>query len=406
MSDHGQGSAGKSGSMHTDIHPTMQQSNDENMTIDTLGESYTKVNPSTVMEVSQNHIDSSGHVSKSKLERQSSSARDDEGDHKQGLCNIRAIFFLILWYLFSACTLFLNKYILSTLKGEPTLLGTMQMVMTTVFGFLQMYLPLGMYVPIQRDGKPPNFWKNMMLVGTMRFLTVILGLVALKFVAVSFTETVKSSAPIFTVLISRVVIGEYTGTWTVVSLVPIMGGLALCSLYELSFNIQGFMAALATNLTECFQNVYSKLLISGEKYRYTPAELQFYTSLSSIVIQLPVTSMLLDIPKARESFDSTMFAVLILNGIFFHFQSITAYVLMDYISPVTHSVANTVKRAFLIWFSVILFGNPVTVLSGLGTITVTVGVLLYTKAKEYDHNKLQHRLQYARTMQTDGTKLI
>lgn len=79
---------------------------------------------------------------------------------------------------------------------------------------------------------------------------MILGLVALKFVAVSFTETVKSSAPIFTVLISRVVIGEYTGTWTVVSLVPIMGGLALCSLYELSFNIQGFMAALATNLTE------------------------------------------------------------------------------------------------------------------------------------------------------------
>lgn len=46
--------------------------------------------------------------------------------------------------------------------------GTMQMVMTTVFGFLQMYLPLGMYVPVQRDGKPPNFWKNMMLVGTMR----------------------------------------------------------------------------------------------------------------------------------------------------------------------------------------------------------------------------------------------
>jgi hypothetical protein len=30
-----------------------------------------------------------------------------------------------------------------------------------------------------------------------RFSTVVLGLVALKFVAVSFTETVKSSAPLF-----------------------------------------------------------------------------------------------------------------------------------------------------------------------------------------------------------------
>lgn len=94
------------------------------MTMNRSDESYVQVNPSTVMEVSQNHIDSSGKVSKFKLERQGSSTREDEVDHKQGLCNIRAIFFLVLWYLFSACTLFLNKYILSTLKGEPTLLGT------------------------------------------------------------------------------------------------------------------------------------------------------------------------------------------------------------------------------------------------------------------------------------------
>lgn len=60
------------------------------------------------------------------------------------------------------------------------------------------------------------------------------------------------------------------------------------------------------------------------------------------------------------------------------------------------SVANTVKRAFLIWISVILFGNPVTFLSGLGTIIVTVGVLLYTKAKEYDHNRRELRDHYPR----------
>ena len=83
-----------------------------------------------------------------------------------------------------------------------------------------------------------------------RFSTVVLGLVALKFVAVSFTETVKSSAPLFTCFISYVLIGEYTGMYTFMSLIPIMSGLALCSAYELSFNIKGFIAALATNLTE------------------------------------------------------------------------------------------------------------------------------------------------------------
>ena len=44
----------------------------------------------------------------------------------------------------------------------------MQMVMTTTLGFLQMYLPLGFYTAINREGKPPNFWRNMLIVGTMR----------------------------------------------------------------------------------------------------------------------------------------------------------------------------------------------------------------------------------------------
>jgi hypothetical protein len=41
---------------------------------------------------------------------------------------------------------------------------------------------------------------------------------------------------------------------------------------------------------------------------------------------------------------------------------------------------------------VIVFGNPVTFLSGLGTITVTIGVLCYTKAKEYDGARLALKL--------------
>lgn len=49
-----------------------------------------------------------------------------------------------------------------------------------------------------------------------------------------------------------------------------------------------------------------------------------------------------------------------------------------------YSVANTAKRAFLIWLSVVMFGNQVTVLSAVGTITVIAGVFMYIKAQEYD----------------------
>lgn len=44
-------------------------------------------------------------------------------NNKVGLFNVRALTFLLLWYFFSGCTLFLNKYILTYLNGNPTVLG-------------------------------------------------------------------------------------------------------------------------------------------------------------------------------------------------------------------------------------------------------------------------------------------
>lgn len=307
-----------------------------------------------------------------------------------GLLNVRALWFLFLWYFFSGCTLFLNKYILTYMEGDSILLGCVQMLMTMTCGYIQIHYPCGMYKKVTRLKKPPGFFKHMIIVGGMRFMTVLLGLVALNYVAVSFTETVKSSAPAFTVVISRLILGEISGIYVKLSLIPVMGGLALCSANELSYNLTGFTTALLTNISECGQNVYSKMLISGESFKYSPAEMQFYTSLASIVVMLPVSFFLMKI-EVLWSIDMAMFLVLLANGVFFHFQTITAYVLMDYISPVTHSVANTVKRALLIWLSVILFGNPVTFLSGLGTLIVILGVLLYNKAQEIDSRKA-HRL--------------
>lgn len=55
------------------------------------------------------------------------------------------------------------------------------------------------------------------------------------------------------------------------------------------------------------------------------------------------------------------------------------------------SVANTVKRALLIWLSVLIFHNPVTFLSGVGTFIVIFGVILYNegRAPEKTSNNLQ-----------------
>lgn len=102
-------------------------------------------------------------------------------------------------------TLFLNKYILTYIDGDPTILGVMQMLATLVGG----------YCSVRWEGKhvggvkPPGFIRHMTIVGGLRFCTVLFGLLALNYVAVSFTETVKSSAPAFTVVISRIILGQW-----------------------------------------------------------------------------------------------------------------------------------------------------------------------------------------------------
>lgn len=313
---------------------------------------------------------------------------------ESGVWNWRSMTYLGLWYFFSFCTLFLNKYILSLLEGEPSMLGAIQMLSTTVIGCIKMLVPCCLYQHKSRTEYPPNFIMIMLFVGLMRFITVVLGLVSLKNVAVSFAETVKSSAPIFTVIMSRLILGEYTGLWVNMALFPVMVGLALCTATEISFNMLGFSAALSTNIMDCLQNVFSKKLLSGDTYRFSPPELQFYTSAAAVIMLIPAWVFLLDIPVIGKSgrsfiFSQDMVLLLLLDGALFHLQSVTAYALMGRISPVTFSVASTVKHALSVWLSIIIFSNEITILSAFGTVLVFIGVFLYNKARQMQRKSLQ-----------------
>lgn len=222
--------------------------------------------------------------------------------------------------------------------------------------------------------------KTVVVVGCLRFVTILLGLVTLWYAPVSFAETVKSSAPIFTVILSFFVLRESCNKWANLSLIPIVLGLFLCSAYELNFTHAALASALATNLSECFQSVYSKKLLSLE--RYEPHHLQFYTSALSMIIQLPSVLVLANLATfySAASGDSNYILSYILNGFSFHCQSLTEYILLKKISPVTFAVGNTAKRALLILLSVKIFGNQVTFQSWIGTFILFLGVYCYNRA--------------------------
>ncbi|XP_075677829.1 solute carrier family 35 member E2A-like [Dermatophagoides pteronyssinus] len=305
--------------------------------------------------------------------------------------NRRLIRYLLLWFLFSGTTLFLNKYIVSYQNGDPMFLGVIQLLCCSLGSYT--YLKFCHYFSIINDHddklKLRSFHLHYLianpfkfaLIGAFRLLTVALGLVALWYIPVSFAEMIKSSAPMFTMIISLLIIREKISLKTTLSLLPIMIGLSLCSAYEIHFNLVGFAFALLGNLSECTQNVLSKRILIMDKYG--PNQIQLFTSAYSIVLQIPyfyyIVYCRFEWPITNIQDNLILCFNYFLCGLSFHLQSLTEYALLNMISPISHSVANTVKRALLIWLSVLVFGNPVTLMSWFGTALVIIGVIIYNK---------------------------
>lgn len=257
-----------------------------------------------------------------------------------------------------------------------------------------------------------HFARDMSIVGVLRGITVLLGLVALEHVPVSFVETIKSTAPAFTVLFARLILQERTAPQVVLTLVPVVGGLILCSASELRFDAVGFAAAVMNNCADCVQNVMSKRMLAHMK----PTQLQFYTSVAALALQTPlilrdvsglvvrnwarrhpstdgdilaeenVVERLLDITEDDGellpiSGEWSLTKLLIVDAIFYHLQSVSAYCTMGCMNPVSQSVANTLKRALLVWASILYFGNPVTNSGVVGIMMVVVGVFLYNHVR-------------------------
>ncbi|RLM93558.1 phosphoenolpyruvate/phosphate translocator 3, chloroplastic-like [Panicum miliaceum] len=147
-------------------------------------------------------------------------------------------------------------------------------------------------------------------------------------VAVSFTHTIKASEPFFTVLLSALFLGE-----------DAMDDINLFSVITvLSF------------LLSC------PLMLFAEGIKFTPGYLQS-------------TGLNLQELCVRAA----------LAGFCFHGYQKLSYLILSRVSPVTHSVANCVKRVVVIVSSVIFFSTPISPVNALGTGAALGGVFLYSR---------------------------
>ncbi|KAE9620128.1 hypothetical protein Lal_00040295 [Lupinus albus] len=209
-------------------------------------------------------------------------------------------------------------------------------------------------------------------------------------VAISFTHTIKAMEPLFTVVLSSLLLGERPTFWVVSSLIPIVGGVVLASMTEVSFNWVGFSTAMASNLTNQSRNVLSKKLMTNEKETLDNINLYSVITIISFILLVPFAIFLEGVkfsPSYLQSAASEGLNVRelcmrsVLAAFCFHAYQQVSYGILEMVSPVSHSVGNCVKRVVVIASSVIFFKTPLSLINTLGTAIALVGVFLYSRAK-------------------------
>lgn len=70
-----------------------------------------------------------------------------------------------------------------------------------------------------------------------------------------------------------------------------------------------------------------------------------------------------------------------LAGLCFHTYQQVSYMILQRVTPVTHSIGNCVKRVIVIVASVIAFNHPVSQQNAIGTAVALAGVFAYSQAK-------------------------
>uniref|UniRef100_A0A1J3EDC1 Phosphoenolpyruvate/phosphate translocator 2, chloroplastic n=1 Tax=Noccaea caerulescens TaxID=107243 RepID=A0A1J3EDC1_NOCCA len=288
-----------------------------------------------------------------------------------------------VWYLLNIYYNIFNKQVLKVYPYAATV---------TAFQFGCGTLMIAIMWLLKLHPRPkiaPSQFPAIVQLAAAHTLGNLLTNVSLGRVNVSFTHTIKAMEPFFTVLFSVLLLGEWPSLWIVCSLIPIVAGVSLASFTEASFNWIGFCSAMASNVTNQSRNVLSKKYMV-EKEALDNINLFSVITIISFILLVPVAILIdgfkltpsqLRIVTSKGLTVKEFCFMSLLAGICLHSYQQVSYMILEMVSPVTHSVGNCVKRVVVIASSILFFQTPVSPLNSIGTATALAGVYLYTRAK-------------------------
>ncbi|CAF1154427.1 unnamed protein product [Adineta ricciae] len=220
-----------------------------------------------------------------------------------------------------------------------------------------------------------------------KLLSQLTSQISLRLVPVSYTHTVKALMPLFTVLLSRVVLKEAQSFQVYLSLIPIIVGVIIASMSELSFDTTGFVSVMLSTCLLAVQNVYSKKALKYVDIHHI-ALLSVLSKIAWCVL-VPFW-ILIDGPQVniQQEFTFEVIFYILADGVCNFIYNVIAFTMISRLSPLSYVIAGSTKRLVVIAVSILALHNPVTKLNLFGISLALVGVLLYNKIKYNENQQL------------------
>lgn len=303
-------------------------------------------------------------------------------DTKQAKEVFTVLFFCVLWYVISSSNNVIGKMLLNDFP-YPMTVTMVQLTSITLYSgpFFNMW-GVRKFVDISWG----YYMKVIVPLAVGKFLASVSSHVSIWKVPVSYAHTVKATMPLFTVLLSRVILSEKQTLTVYLSLIPIITGVAIATVTELSFDMIGLISALIATMGFSLQNIFSKKVLHDTGVHHL--RLLHILGRLALIMFIPVW-LVVDLqnvmqhPTLVSGEDYRVLVLLFLDGVLNWLQNIVAFSVLSLVTPLTYAVASASKRIFVIAVSLFMLGNPVTGTNIFGMVLAIFGVLFYNKAK-YD----------------------
>ncbi|KAE8769024.1 UDP-galactose transporter 1-like [Hordeum vulgare] len=201
----------------------------------------------------------------------------------------------------------------------------------------------------------------------------------MRYIPVSFMQTIKSFTPATTVILQWLVWSKHFEWRIWASLVPIVGGILLTSMTELSFNIFGFCAAMIGCLATCTKTILAESLLQG--YKFDSINTAYYMApFATMILALP--SMLLEGGGVIDWFythDSAFSSLIIIpgSGVLAFCLNFSIFYVIHSTTAVTFNVAGNLKVVVVVLVSWLIFRNPISPMNAIGCAITLVSCTFY-----------------------------